>query len=469
MILRFVLVIGLFSVSLVTAQLTVTPFQNNSNDLEDFILTELLGCEIEISNIQFIGNNESIGSFNFVENQEICENNFDLDRGLIMTTGSVSNAVGPNNNGDNSQEWNLLYEDSFLQNYLQNFGVINDGVSLFDPSVIEFDLQSSINQNLYFELIFGSEEYPEWMSPFYADAFCFFVSEVENDIDPNYDSSPVNIMETGNIINADDCDIINKPISVWTVRPYTEVFNLPSMNGCLYQYNDEGQLCDAISYDGYTRNLLFNFGLIAGAKYHIKLVIIDGAGPAIDSGIFLKKSNSNNFNFADFEWSQATYSDDGISISFTNTSPQNSNDNFFWDFNNDGTIDSNLANPTYVYSEPGSYLVSLEIINDCIGSSQTISYEVFVEANNINVVSSSLESVKFYPNPARNSLSIDLAGDNEHYLLDFFDKSGRKLDTFELNSSRNQIELSKYENGVYYVQLSNNNQFQIVERIIIMH
>ena len=81
MILRFVLVIGLFSVSLVTAQLTVTPFQNNSNDLEDFILTELLGCEIEISNIQFIGNNESIGSFNFVENQEICENNFDLDRG----------------------------------------------------------------------------------------------------------------------------------------------------------------------------------------------------------------------------------------------------------------------------------------------------------------------------------------------------------------------------------------------------
>ena len=142
--------------------------------------------------------------------------------------------------------------------------MINDGVSLFDPSVIEFDLQSSINQNLYFELIFGSEEYPEWMSPFYADAFCFFVSEVENDIDPNYDSSPVNIMETGNIINADDCDIINKPISVWTVRPYTEVFNLPSMNGCLYQYNDEGQLCDAISYDGYTRNLLFNFGLIAG-------------------------------------------------------------------------------------------------------------------------------------------------------------------------------------------------------------
>ena len=468
MIFRFISIISLLSVYVMSAQLTVNTFQNNSDDLEDFILTELLGCEIEISNIQFIGNNESIGSFTFVENQETCENNFELDRGLIMTTGSVSNAVGPNNSGDNSQEWNEIYEDSFLQNYLQNFGVINDGVSLFDPSVIEFDLQSSINQNLYFELIFGSDEYPEWMSPFYADAFCFFVSEVESDIDPNYDSYPTNIMETGNIINAEECDIINKPISVWTVRPYSEVFNLPSMNGCLYQYNDEGQFCDAISYDGYTSNLLFNLGLIAGAKYHIKLVIIDGAGPAIDSGIFLKKSISNNFNFADFEWSQAIFGEDGISISFTNTSPLNSNDNFFWDFNNDGIIDSNLANPTYIYSEPGSYLVSLEIINDCLGSSETISYEVFVESNTTNMVTNSSESVSFYPNPASNSINIDLSFDNKEYLLDFFDKSGRKLNTFKLKSSRNQIDIANYENGVYYVRLSNNNQFQIFEKIIIV-
>ena len=137
MILRFVLVVSLLSVCVMCAQLTVTTFQNNSDDLEDFISTELLGCEIEISNVQFIGNYESIGTFTFVENQEMCENNFDLDRGLIMTTGSVSNAVGPNNSGDNSQEWNEIYEDSFLQNYLQNFGVIND-ISLFDPTFYIF-------------------------------------------------------------------------------------------------------------------------------------------------------------------------------------------------------------------------------------------------------------------------------------------------------------------------------------------
>ena len=53
----------------------------------------------------------------------MCENNFDLDRGLIMTTGSVSNAVGPNNSGDNSQEWNEIYEDSFLQNIYKILGL----------------------------------------------------------------------------------------------------------------------------------------------------------------------------------------------------------------------------------------------------------------------------------------------------------------------------------------------------------
>ena len=46
-------------------------------------------------------------------------------------------------------------------------------------------------------------------------------------------------------------------------------------------------LCDAISYDGYTGNLL-NLALVSGAKYHIKLVIIDGAGPAIDGQDILK-------------------------------------------------------------------------------------------------------------------------------------------------------------------------------------
>ena len=63
-----------------------------------------------------------------------------------------------------------------------------------------------------FEVIFGSEEYPEWMSPYYADAFCFFVSEINGDIDPNFNSTPQNIMETGDIINNFDCDEIeNKP------------------------------------------------------------------------------------------------------------------------------------------------------------------------------------------------------------------------------------------------------------------
>ena len=63
------------------------------------------------------------------------------------------------------------------------------------------------------------------------------VSEVENDIDPNYDSSPINIMKLI-LLMLKSVITINKPISVWTVRPYSEVFNLPSMNGCLYQFND---------------------------------------------------------------------------------------------------------------------------------------------------------------------------------------------------------------------------------------
>ncbi|MCP4709513.1 MAG: S8 family serine peptidase [Planctomycetes bacterium] len=40
-----------------------------------------------------------------------------------------------------------------------------------------------------------------------------------------------------------------------------------------------------------------------------------------------------------------------------------------WDFDNDGTVDSNELNPAWTYTEPGSYSVSLEVTNGAISRS----------------------------------------------------------------------------------------------------
>ena len=200
-------------------------FDNPINNLENLIISELLGCEVQISNVEYSGSFEAIGEFNYLQNQNFCNGSFGLDRGLIMTTGMVEHALGPNNDGDDGEEWGMQYVDDFTQQYLVDCNVISSSVDLYDASVLEFDITSPYMNSFDFEVIFGSEEYTEWMSPFYADAFCFFVSEIGDDVDPNFTSIPQNIMETGNLLNLSNvpnCIIENKPIGI---------FNLGSRNG----------------------------------------------------------------------------------------------------------------------------------------------------------------------------------------------------------------------------------------------
>ena len=86
------------------------------------------------------------------------------------------------------------------------------------------------------------------------------------------------------------CEIENKPISAWTIRPESNVFNMPGLNECLYIDNENGNFCDAIGYDGYTIPMLFNLSLEPSANYHIKMVIIDGVSDyfaGLDSGVFI--------------------------------------------------------------------------------------------------------------------------------------------------------------------------------------
>ena len=460
--------------SVLFAQLEVVPmnnFDNPSDNLENLIMSDLLGCSVEVSNIEYSGAFEAMGSFNYVQNQNLCNGTFGLDRGILMTTGMVEHALGPNNDGDNGVEWNIQYADDFTQQYLVDFNVISSSVDLYDASVLEFDVTSSSINSLNFEVIFGSEEYPEWVTPFYADAFCFFVSELGDDIDPNFNSTPQNIMETGSILNlsnVSNCIIENKPISVWTIRPYSQVFNLPGMNECLYVNNENGGFCDAIGYDGYTIPMLFNLTLLPEATYHVKMVILDGAGGGLDSGVFIKKADMNNFLEIDFTWSEPDYTAMGATVSFNNISAVNVNSVYFWDFNNDGNIDSTEPNPVYIFEEPGNYTVTLEVSNECTGETDIISYDIFIDAN-FSLSDSVGPVFNFYPNPCVTSFSISTIDLKSDFSLDLIDASGRVIKSVYCNGVVNKINVLDMMPGVYYARIRNNeHSFIHYEKVIIL-
>ena len=476
MIDKIFIFIFLFFSTNVMGQLQVNNISDIQNTLEDLIISELFGCNVQISNIQYTGNIDAIGSFTYTSN-EMCSGEFGLDRGIIMTTGIIDYAVGPNNNGDDGEEWNIEYEDTFLHNYLVDHEVITPSVDLFDACVLEFDISSSNFLSTEFEIIFGSEEYTEWMSPFYADAFAFFVTEIDTDLDPYFDSNPINIMETGNILNIptnnnsfEDCNIENKPISAWTIRPSSNVFNMPGLNECLYLDNENGTYCDAIGYDGYTIPMLFNLSLQPSANYHIKMVIIDGVSDywaGLDSGVFIKNSSLLEEN-SDDESCIFEYDIFGDTVVFNQINSVNPSINYAWDFNGDGISDSNEINPVFIFPDPGVYNINLEYTNVCTGVSSSISYEIVIDAVISSLSYTSSPAISVFPNPANDHLNVSIQDLNSESLIKIIDLSGRIIYENLTYSPFQIIDLSSIVPGLYNISIENKlNSIHHVQKLII--
>ncbi|MAQ31613.1 MAG: hypothetical protein CMD26_02630 [Flavobacteriales bacterium] len=463
------------------AQLDVYSLSNNDNDLQTLLSEEVFGCDVNINNLSYVGNIQAIGGFSYLMENVTCDIGFGLDRGLIMTTGDINNAVGPNNDSDSGQAWNEEYEDDFLHNYLVDANLITPSVNLYDACVVEFDISSDSFFSIDFEVVFGSEEYTEWMNPFYTDAFCFFVSEISEDIDPLFDSNPVNIMETGYIINnipsinsTNYCEIESHPIAPWTIRPYSQVFGMPGINECLYIDNQSGYNCDELGYDGYTIPMLFNFTMVPSATYHVKMVIIDGVSESwagLDSGVFIKKSNLNTSNLFDFTWSDPEYNSEGAMVTFNNIS-SSLNNVYLWDFNSDGVIDSTDPNPTYLFQESGSYVVTLQVESGCNGIIETISYDLIVDSLDMFSLHDMPNSgFSLYPNPAHDELHISGPSNIENYFIELVDMSGRILHRINGFGSQSlyTIDISHIESGVYYLRINNHvNQNIFYEKICVL-
>lgn len=86
-----------------------------------------------------------------------------------MTTGNISVAPGPNNNGSSSSQNSQGIPDAQLS------AIANSNLGSNGASVLEFDFVS-ISGTVSFEYVFASEEYPEYACSSFNDVFAFFVT-----------------------------------------------------------------------------------------------------------------------------------------------------------------------------------------------------------------------------------------------------------------------------------------------------
>ena len=213
----------------------------------------ITGC-LEALNIT--ANNGAFGYFNNNDGP------FPFSSGLIIASGPIDNAEGPNNSG--SQGGSLgSGGDSDL-------AAIASGFTINDATVVEFDFIPASNE-VSFKYIFGSEEFPEYANSSFNDAFGFFLSGPG--ISGPYSNSAINIAILPN----------GQPVTIDNVHNYNYYIASPSSSS-----NSPGSYSGSVEYDGNTIVLTATATVQACETYHIKLAVGDAGDSAYDSGVFIE-------------------------------------------------------------------------------------------------------------------------------------------------------------------------------------
>lgn len=192
-----------------------------------------------------------------------------LADGLIMSSGDIANAPGPNSSCCTTD--NLMWPgDAFLTTW--------SGFTTFDACVIEFDVDF-ICDSLSMTYVFGTEEYNDYVGSSYNDIFGFFVSGGGFPLPTNFAWVP---------------GTVATPITVNTVNngpaPSGTAPTGPCVN-CGYHVNNDPATNNSIEFDGYTTVLKSGTLVVPGVTYHLKLAISDASDPLWNAMVLIKKGS----------------------------------------------------------------------------------------------------------------------------------------------------------------------------------
>ena len=222
----------------------------------------LLGNGVQVSNVQYYGSTQAIGTFN-ATNASI-----GIDEGIIMTTGKIgpgpSGPYGPNNK-----------PDAGMDNNAGGYAPLSNlvGTSTYNAAILEFDF-IPLSDSVKFKYVFASEEYPEYVGTQFNDVFAFFISG------PGIPGGTQNMALIPNS---------NNPVTINNVNHL--------LNTAYYQSNGDGSQSPYnnnpyyVQYDGFTKPMEAVAKVQCGETYHLVIAIADVADAIYDSGIFLEKNS----------------------------------------------------------------------------------------------------------------------------------------------------------------------------------
>ncbi len=240
------------------AQLSVSP-QTDAQELARAIT----GPGVQISNVLIDCHSLGYGEFSYTGNV------LGVEEGVLLTTGTISNAVGPNN------VENKTFEQNTPGSPLLN---IVTGRTTYDACRFEFDVIPG-GDTLRFNFAFASEEYNEWVGSQYNDVFGFFISGPGIAGDPGIapEKNIALIPGTNNAVTINNVNNGSNPT---------------------YYYDNVGG--PQIQYDGVTQDLQAMAVVQPCQTYRLKLIVADASDRKYDSGVFIERIESNAVTIESF-------------------------------------------------------------------------------------------------------------------------------------------------------------------------
>jgi gliding motility-associated-like protein len=216
------------------------------------LVSNLVGYGMTVSNVTLNCPSNAYGTFSNGNTT-----NLGISSGIILTSGSATGAIGPNNTSSFSSCNGTIFNDPQLTSLSPQAN--------HDPCILQFDVVPQCN-TLTIRFVFGSEEYPEFVSSGFNDAFGFWISGPGPACQPGYYNN-TNVATLPNNTTV---------VSINNVNNFT--------NSAYYVNNNGGA---TIQYDGMTTVLTRSITLCPCQTYHWKLAIADALDCNYDSGVFL--------------------------------------------------------------------------------------------------------------------------------------------------------------------------------------
>jgi len=239
-----------------------SPITIDDNITEDLLVDALTTSQTIITVDRIDCPDGALGTFTAGDDTDL-----GLDKGIILTTGLASNAVGPNNLVDIEEQHNAPGDPD-----LDYFSSLTGGPLSMDACVIELDVFVATDE-LRFEYIFGSEEYPEFVGGIFNDIFALLVKGPGIAGDPN-------------INNQQNVAIIPG------TNTFVEINRVNSVENWEYFRNNENGT--SVQYDGLTsdfrgikKSLTASVPVVPCNNYKLKFAIADRQDDRFDSGVFI--------------------------------------------------------------------------------------------------------------------------------------------------------------------------------------